>query len=162
MLMISATCLLAISCLIWIANLITIVLAHWIPDVSGLVVAMMHVIAIEFFMMIHLCNKNKMEHSVFHKETPTIFKMLVIISLVCTGLSGIIYLALFWEGGPGIENGVYCIWNHGFIRQISEAEYLRLRYAKNCLLPCYTAAFSAAPMAVFFAIRQKKQLQTEI
>jgi len=160
--MVSATCLLAISCLIWMVNLITIVLAHWIPDMSGLVGMLVVVIAVEFFLMLYLCDKNEMGHNVFHKETPKFFRVLGIISLACTLLSAIVFVILFWEGGPEIENGAYCIWNHGFIRQISEAEYLRLRYAENCLLPCYSLAFSATPMAVFSAIRQKKRIQTEI
>ena len=56
------------------------------------------------------------------------FFTVICILMVPLALTNIIaFFSLVKEqGGPEIYNGVYCLWNHGFIREISREEYIRL------------------------------------
>ncbi len=60
---------------------------------------------------------------------PSVLRALWFGSLLCIGVS----MILLGDGGPGIQDGVYCLWNHGFVREITEAEYLHLRRAERFL-----------------------------
>ena len=55
-------------------------------------------------------------------KLPSILKALWFGSILCIGLS----MFLLRDGGPSIQDGVYCLWNHGFVREITEEEYLHL------------------------------------
>ena len=49
---------------------------------------------------------------------------IIMIPLFLIFISGFI---IFFNGGPSIDNGIYCIMNHStFIREITQEEYIRL------------------------------------
>ena len=52
----------------------------------------------------------------------------VLISALC--------MFLLREGGPSVHEGVYCLWNHRFIREISYEEFLRLSRIERMLFCC--------------------------
>ena len=60
---------------------------------------------------------------------PSVLRALWFGSILCIGVS----MILLGDGGPGIQDGVYCLWNHGFVREITEAEYLHLCRAERFL-----------------------------
>ena len=55
------------------------------------------------------------------------FVILGVLSLIYTLGNSLLSILILWKGGPEIENGVYCLWNHGFIREITKEEYDYLR-----------------------------------
>ena len=54
-----------------------------------------------------------------------------------------ICMFLLREGGPSIKDGVFCLWNHGFIREITVEEYLRLKIFERALLGANLACLSS-------------------
>ena len=58
------------------------------------------------------------------KRFSTVIRI-IMIPLALLAIYGIFMLS---EGRPrpSVDNGIYCIWNHGFIREISKEEYIRL------------------------------------
>lgn len=52
----------------------------------------------------------------------------VVIRILMVPLAVMVIYGIFSlrEGGPRINEGVYCLWNHRFIREITQAEYVRL------------------------------------
>lgn len=63
-------------------------------------------------------------------------------------------MILLGEDGPHIENGVYCLWNHGFIREITAAEYEALLKVEARMFFGHMLAFTGMPVA-FFSARKK-------
>lgn len=55
---------------------------------------------------------------------------IIMIPLTLLAIYGFFMLR---EGGPSVDNGIYCLWNHGFIREISMAEYNRLSRIERTL-----------------------------
>jgi hypothetical protein len=115
-------------------------------------------IMIEWALMFYLCSKNGMDHSLIPNETPKVFVILGVASFIYTLGNNLISILLLWEGGPEIENGVYCLWNHGFIREITKEEYDYLSLVETRFATGHTLTFSAAPMLIFSAIRERKSL----
>lgn len=56
---------------------------------------------------------------------------------------------LLGAGMPEIQDGIYCLWNHGFVRTLSPEEYLRLKGAESRLFPGHILAFSGLALAHF-------------
>jgi len=157
--MVIATCLLVVSCVIWAVNLVCSVLSYWIPHMLDASFALLIITMIEWFLMIFIGSKNGMDNSLIQDETPTIFVILLVVSIFYTVGNSFISILILWEGGPRIEDGVYCLWNHGFIREITKEEYDYLSLVESRFTTGHILAFSAGPMSVFSAIRERKILQ---
>ncbi len=157
--MIVITCLLIFSCLIWAANLVCIVLSYWIPQMLDASFVLFLAIVIEWVLMFYMCGKNGMDNSVIQDETPKTFIILGALSLIYTIVNFLISFAILSEGGPKIENGIYCLWNHGFVREITKEEYDYLSLVEARFSTGHCLIFSAAPMLIFSAIRERKILQ---
>ena len=54
------------------------------------------------------------------------FSIIIRIIMIPLALMVIYCFIMLREGGPSIDNGIYCLWNHGFIREITQEEYIRL------------------------------------
>lgn len=54
------------------------------------------------------------------------FSTVIRIIMIPLALLAIYGFVMLREGGPFIDNGIYCLWDHGFIREISWEEYIRL------------------------------------
>lgn len=68
----------------------------------------------------------------------------------------IFFLGMFLlrNGGPHIHEGAYCLWNHGFIREITEGEYRALSRVEGSMFAGLHLFFSTVTMA-FFTGREK-------
>ena len=152
--MIMITCLLVISCLVWATNLVCTVLSYWMPQMLDASFVLSAAAMIEWVLMFYLCSKNGMDNSLIPDETPKLFVILGVISFIYTLGNSLISILILWEGGPEIENGVYCLWNHGFIREITKEEYDYLSLVEARFTTGHILAFSAAPLLVFSAIRE--------
>ena len=156
--MVVITFLLIASCLIWAANVACTVLSYWIPQMLDASFVLFIAISIEWVLMFYLCHKNGMDNSLIKEETPKFFVILGVLSLIYTVGNTATSFLILSEGGPHIENGVYCLWNHGFIREITREEYESLLLVESRFFSGLILAFSAAPMMIFSAIRERKFL----
>lgn len=154
-----ATSLLVISCLIWAVNVVCTVLSYWIPQMLDRSFILFLAVMIEWGLMFFVCSKNGMDNSLIPDETPRFFVILGILSIIYTLGNSLISMIILWNGGPHIENGVYCLWNHGFIQKITKEEYDFLSLVESRFATGHILAFSAAPMMVFSALRERKILQ---
>lgn len=154
-----STCLLVISCLIWTGNVVCTVLSYWMPQMLDASFVLLALIMIEWVFMFFLNSKNGLDHALVRKETPKLFVVLGGVSLLYTLCNGIVSLIILREGGPEIADGVYCLWNHGFIREITKEEYDYLSLVEARFAAGHILAFAAAPMLVFSTIRERKRLQ---
>lgn len=159
MIMTIITCLLIISCLIWSVNVVCAVLSYWIPQMLGVSIMLFAPVMIEWALMIYLGRKNSIGSSIIQYDTPKVFAILGILSFTYTMCNAIISFVILREGGPEIENGIYCLWNHGFVREITKEEYDYLSLAESRFATGHLLIFSAAPMLVFSTIRERKRLQ---
>lgn len=60
------------------------------------------------------------------------------------------------DGSVKFENGMYYLWDHRFVREITREEYRNLKIAETRLFIGHVLAFSAIPMVFFFRFRDKK------
>lgn len=157
--MITATFFLIISCLLWATNITLAILSYWSPEMIDLTFALIPAVILEFIIMLYLGSKNGMGNSLIHDETPNLFIVLGVLTLIYVVLNGVINMIILRGGGPEIVDGTYCLWNHGFIREITEEEYNKLSLAESRFFTGHLLAFSAAPMLFFSTLRERKILQ---
>lgn len=97
--------------------------------------------------------------NISQKEAPVLIKIrdkilpIKIIfwcSIIYFPINFIIGMIFLWEGGPDIINGVYWLTDHGnLVREITEAEYIRLSRAEMRLMSGGLLTFIAIPIAHF-------------
>ena len=69
------------------------------------------------------------------------------ISTAYTGINFFVCMFLLREGGPGIQDGIYCIENHGdFIREINYEEYMHLMRVESRFFYGHLLVFTAGVM----------------
>lgn len=143
------TFLLIVACLIWACNVGCTVLSYWLPQMLDASFVLLVLIMIEWVLMFSLSRKTGMDTSLIQDETTKIFVVFGGLSLLYTLCNGIVSFIILWEGGPSIENGVYCLWNHGFIREITKEEYDYLSLVEARFSTGHMLIFTAAPMLFF-------------
>ena len=92
-------------------------------------------------------------------EAPAAFRWLERISSSYTTVNFAVCAFLLREGGPMIDNGVYCLWNHGFIRELTLEEYQYYLLVETRFFCGHLVLFAAAPMKAFAARYRKKKEQ---
>lgn len=160
--MIFSTGVFVFSCIIWLANAIILILSYFLPGLFSYCMVLAPFIFIEIALTFYLCKKNGMDNSIIQNETPMFFVIVLCISFAYTVLNSIAFMILLGEGGPEIVDGVYCLYNHGFVREISEAEYLFLSRAETCLVAGLLLTFSAAPICIFSAVVERNKIQEHL
>ena len=139
------------SLLVWIVNAaLALVSYFWCPP-EGVLVAMFPAIFIAFGMMLRFSRKDGIGPAQVWKDSATWAKVIAIVSILYTAVNFPLCMTLLGEGGPHIEDGVYCLWNHGFIREITVLEYEALRKVEFRMFFGHMLAFSAVPVAFFSA-----------
>ena len=79
------------------------------------------------------------------------------ISTAYTLINFFLCMYLLREGGPGIQDSVYCIENHGdFVREISFDEYMRLMRVESRFFYGHFLVFTAAVMEKHLGIHNAK------
>ncbi len=79
------------------------------------------------------------------KRHPALKKLsaAAIVTLILAFVLAAVCMFRLAEGGPEIKDGVYCLWNHGFVREITREEYLRLRATERSLFCAGIAGLSS-------------------
>ena len=101
--------LLVTSVLIWSLSVIAAVWAYWSDLAMGLSGILIIPVFVEFISMIVMSTRNR--HA--ELEAPKVFRWLERISYFYTAVNFAVCAFILRDGGPMIDNGVYCLWNHG-------------------------------------------------
>ena len=144
------------SCLLWIINVILVVLSYFVTGVAYAAPICMLAAFIVFFVMIVTAQKEQLNLKQIWKDSAGWTKAIALVSIIYTFVNFVVCMLLLWEGGPHIEDGVYCLWNHGFVRQITKQEYDSLMRVRGRLSTGHILIFAALPIVFFSAQKQKK------
>ena len=89
-----------------------------------------------------------------HVQTvhPALIRFHAVLTLLCIAfgicLGG--FMIILRDGGPGIQEGVFCVESHGrFVRAITESEYIRLSRAERALFCSVIACIRSGLMAAW-------------
>jgi hypothetical protein len=138
------------SWIIWSVNIVLILLSYLSHEVILFMPILFVITLIPFgYFAIKMRRKQFFDWNSFLYKISKPMKVAVVLSIAYTAINLVINFYLLREGGPQIVDGVYCIWNHGLIREITEAEYIKLQYAEARLFTGQLLVFSAIPMAYF-------------
>lgn len=91
----------------------------------------------------------------FRKKPPAWVLAAAVVSVLYTFINYIICAVRLGEGGPMEVDGVYCLWNHGFIREISYAEYTRLQGIEGRMFTGHLLAFTGIAMYILWPETEK-------
>lgn len=143
------------SVILWAASIICIITSYFRP-LMGLLVIFFPAIFVEWGMFVlklkrHSC---RLPDHLLH-QTPKIGLVLAGAAVLYTLFNFLINMMILAEGGPEIQDGVYCLWNHGFVREISYQEYVRLQFAEARLFSGHLLLFSTLPMVYFSGYLEK-------
>ena len=142
------------SFLVWLVNAVLALLSYvWSPP-DGMLVALFPVLFFSLGMMSHFVRKDGIGLAQTWENSATWAKGIAVASILYTAVNFTVCMTLLGEGGPHIENGVYCLWNHGFIREITATEYKALRMVESRMFFGHLLAFSGMSVA-FFSARKK-------
>ena len=148
--------LLVISVLIWSLSVVAAVWAYWSDLAMGLSGILIIPVFVEFISMIVMSTRNR--HA--ELEAPKVFRWLERISYFYTAVNFAICAFILRDGGPMIDNGVYCLWNHGFVRELTLEEYQYYLLVDARFFCGHLVLFAAAPMKALAArYCQKKEQQ---
>ena len=147
--------LLVISVLVWILSVVAAVWAYWSELAVGLSGLLILPVFAEFILMVLLNFRNRDNEL----EASAAFRWLEKISYFYTSVNFAVCAFLLREGGPMIDNGVYCLWNHGFIRELTLEEYQYYLLVETRFFCGHLVLFAAAPMKAFAARYRKKKEQ---
>lgn len=103
----------------------------------------------EWFMMIHSGNREKLAQYKIVQACPKWCRRIFLVCVFYGIINFQLGLFLLRNGGPHIHEGVYCLWNHGFIREISHEEYLSLLRTEGRMFTGNFLIFASVAMAYF-------------
>ena len=140
--------------LIWIINVVLAILSYFIAGISIGAVLMFPAVFVAFAMMLKYSSGQNIELTEVFKYSPSWAKAIAGLSSLYTIVNFIICMVLLVDGSAHIENGVYCLWNHGFVREITKQEYYALLKVEGRQLMGHTLAFTGIALAFFAAHRK--------
>ena len=139
------------SCLVWCINVVLIILSYFTNTVFGTEFILLLAAFIPYCAMILLDKKEKFGLDRIYKYSTTRSKLIVLMSIIYILVSSSISLFLLRNGRPHIYNGVYCLWNLGFVREITKEEYEALLPIEGRTYIGFCLVFSALPVVYFSA-----------
>ena len=140
------------ACFVWLINVIFIILSHFITGLINIHPVLLVVTLVCFIMMIVTWRNEQIPFAQILEFSDAWTRWIAIISILYGFANFFVCMFLLREGGPHIDNGVYCLWNHGFIREITKAEYEALLKVEGRLFIGHSLIFSVPPV-VFFSAR---------
>ena len=138
------------SCAAWGLSLICAA-AAWFMGMTNLFAFPMFAIMPEWVALIYTGNKEGItQYDILH-ECPRVCKIITVGSILYGIICFLFGMYILREGGPHIDNGVYCLWNHGFVREITQEEYKALSKMEGAMFTGVYLVFSSISMAYFSA-----------
>jgi len=147
--------LLAISVIIWMLSVLAAAWAYWSELAMGVFGLLILPVFAEFVLMVVLDFRNRDKEL----EAPAVFRWLERISYFYTIINFVVCSVILRDGGPMIDNGVHCLWNHGFVRELTLEEYQYYLLVDTRFFCGHLVLFAAAPMKAFAARYRKKKEQ---
>ena len=148
--------LLVMSALIWVLCVAAAVWAYWSELAMGMSGLLILPVFVEFVLMVVLDFRNRDKEL----EAPAVFRWLERISYFYAIINFVVCSLILRDGGPMIDNGAYCLWNHGFVRELSMEEYQYYLLVETRFFCGHLVLFAAAPMKAF-AARYRKMKEQE-
>lgn len=108
----------------------------------------------EWFMVIHTGNREKRELREVLRSASPLCKKISACCLVYAVFRFALGMYLLRDGGPHIHEGIYCLWDHGFVREITESEYKSLLRTEGQMFTGNFLIFATLAMW-YFAGREK-------
>ena len=139
------------SCLIWCVNVVLIILSYFISGVGKTLALLFPAVVIPFGAMIFLDKKENFGFDRIYKNSTRWSKVIALISIIYSFVSSSISMFLLRNGRPHIYRGVYCLWNLGFVREITKEEYNALLPIEERMYITFYLVFSAIPIVYFSA-----------
>lgn len=121
----------------------------------------MFLIMPEWFMLIHTANREKLTQYEVVQACPKWCKQIFLGCVVYGILNFLLGMILLRDGGPHIHEGIYCIWDHGFIREITYQEYISLLRTEGRMFTGNFLIFASVAMAYFSSRDQIHQQDKE-
>ena len=91
------------------------------------------------------------------KDAPKWVRNIMAVCNVFVVVNTAVSMMLLWEGGPRVNDGIYCVMSHGdFVREISYAEYMCLMRAESRLMFGGILVLSSDVMGKHFGIHAQK------
>lgn len=140
------------SICVWFVNLIVIILSYWIDGMEFTCIPLFGAIVISLAAMIQKLNGRKILFEQILANAPVKYFLFLLVNALYTFVNFFICMYLLRDGGPHIHNGVYCLWNHGFIREITKEEYDALHLVEARMFSGHLSLFSA--LSVLLSCRE--------
>ena len=142
------------ACCLWAVNLVLAVLAYFIQGMIYVTPFLFIAMFVCWFAFIKLSRTELIGFSDVLENSAPWCMVIAVVSMIYTFVNFFICLYLMRDGGPHIDNGVYCLWEHGFVREITKEEYDALSLVQGRMFTGHLLPFSAVSM-VFFSARKK-------
>ena len=96
-------------------------------------------------------------------DAPKWVRNILAVCKVYFGVNFLVSMVLLWEGGPHMDNGIYCVMTHGdFVREISYTEYMRLMRVESGFVFSGILPFTSAVMGKHFGIYTQRQYKAPL
>ena len=138
---------------VWILTLASAALACFTGMNSWYALVLLLVFP-EWFMVIHTANRENLTKDEVISSCPKNVKKVFLCCVVYGAVNFLLGMFLLRNGGPEIHEGVYCLWDHGFIREITEAEYKSLLRTEGRMFTGNFLIFATVAMS-YFSAREK-------
>lgn len=139
---------------VWLVNVLAVVLSYFLNMMWAGPLLFLAMFVVWPPTVVRIRKWTHEGEPLFQKKPPAWVIAAAVISVIYTFVNFIVCLTQLWEGGPVLEDGVYCLWNHGFIREISFEEYTRLQLVEGRLFVGHMLAFSG--LSMFFLSGQRR------
>lgn len=141
------------SWVVWVMAVLSAVAANFTGMQSGFALVLFLIMP-EWFMLIHTANREKLTQYEILQSCPKSCRRICAGCLAYGILNFLLGMFLLRDGGPHIHEGVYCLWNHGFIREITEQEYMSMLKTEGRMFTGNFLIFASVAMA-YFTSREK-------
>ena len=141
------------SCLLWAINVILNVLSYSVIGMKYTAPFLLLAAFASCFVMLITARKEQVDMTTVWRKSARWADIIALVSFAYVAVNFVVCMFLLREGGPHIDNGVYCLWNHGFIREITKEEYDALMLVEGRFFTGHILVFSALPV-VFFSARK--------
>ena len=148
------------SLAVWILSLVTCV-AVWFTGMHNTYAVVFFLIAPEWIAFIHIGRCEKLTQYEIILECPKVLKRVYLCCFAYGIINFLLGMYLLRDGGPNIYEGMYCLWNHGFIREITESAYKSFKITEGRMFTGNFLIFSTISTA-FFTAREKIRLSKNL
>lgn len=103
----------------------------------------------EWFALIHTANREKLTQYEVVQACPKWCKQVFLGCVVYGIFNFLLGMFLLRDGGPHIYEGMYCLWDHGFARELSYEAYMSLLRTEGRMFTGNFLIFASVAMAYF-------------